>query len=284
MTQSDEPGAADESSEPALRKILASVADKMLADFNASGVAKHRGSKGTVREAQLLGNYLRKYLPRNVLAVHSGEVIATNGERSGQGDILILDPSTPPLWDEEDYRIVPVECLYGVIEVKSFLDSDGLRSAWTTIAEVKRLPKSAYDLPAPLPFWRKVYGKCWDYVPTAGMVFAYDGLNLDTLGAVFAEMAAKYEPEHRLDSAWVFNKGFINWTNPIDESVYVSAEPGAAITAVEASADRILMPLTAHLHEHFATAFMPRFRITDYMTGAEWGTRLRKWSRSDGSD
>jgi hypothetical protein len=97
------------SNEATLRTVLASVANKMLADFNASSVAKHSGSKGTVREAQLLGNYLRKYLPRNVIAEHSGEVVAANGAVSGQCDIVIVDPSTPPFWDDEDYRIVPAE-------------------------------------------------------------------------------------------------------------------------------------------------------------------------------
>jgi hypothetical protein len=32
-----------------LNSVLASVADKMVADFQASGVAQHGGSKGTVR-------------------------------------------------------------------------------------------------------------------------------------------------------------------------------------------------------------------------------------------
>jgi hypothetical protein len=131
------------SNEATLRTVLASVANKMLADFNASSVAKHSGSKGTVREAQLLSNYLRKYLPRNVIAEHSGEVVAANGAVSGQCDIVIVDPSTPPFWDDEDYRIVPAECVYGVIEVKSSLDASELRKAWKQIARVKALPKTA---------------------------------------------------------------------------------------------------------------------------------------------
>jgi hypothetical protein len=153
------------SAESKLRAVLASVADKMLADFKASSVAKHSGSKGTVREAQLLNNYLRKYLPRNVIAEHSGEVVAVSGEVSGQCDIVILDPSTPPFWDEEDYRIVPVECLYGVIEVKSTLDKTELQKAWKQIARVKALTKEAY-YPNPQPRWRKMYGIDWPYVPT----------------------------------------------------------------------------------------------------------------------
>lgn len=95
------------SGESPLRAVLASVADRMVADFKASGVAKHRGSKGTVREAQLLSNYLHKYLPRTVRAEHSGEVAAVDGEVSPQCDILILDPSTPPLWDARTIGLSP---------------------------------------------------------------------------------------------------------------------------------------------------------------------------------
>src|SRR5829696_10116867 len=85
-----------------LSSVLASVADKMVPDFQASGVAQHRGSKGTVSEAQLLDNYLRKYLPGNVIAEHSAEVVATNGDVSRQCDIVIMDPSTPPFWSAPD--------------------------------------------------------------------------------------------------------------------------------------------------------------------------------------
>ncbi|MEU9780910.1 DUF6602 domain-containing protein [Streptomyces phaeochromogenes] len=260
----------------ALAAILASVADKMLADFKASGIAKHRGSKGTVRESQLLTNFLRKYLPRTVIAEHSGEVIATNGEVSGQCDILIMDPETPPFWDEEDYRIVPVECLYGVIEVKSFLDSEELRSACQKIARLKAFPKTAYH-------WNKIgqtrwaYGKPWMYVPTAGMIFAYDGLSIETLGEVLHEVSKDLPPELRVDSVWVLNKGFINWTNPKNHNIDPCPEPGAGIVAIEAKPQEVLMPLAAHLNNHFVTAWASALKITDYMPDDTWGRCARAW-------
>jgi hypothetical protein len=165
----------------------------MVADFKASGVAKHRGSKGAVREAQLLSNHLHKYLPRNVRAEHSGEVAAVNGAVSPQCDILIVDPSTPPLWDEEDYRIVPAESVYGVIEVKSFLDSAQLQKAGELIADVKALPKTAYFPNGPEPQRRRAaYGRDdWPYVPTVGIVFAYDGGDADTLCKTFGEHSGR---------------------------------------------------------------------------------------------
>jgi hypothetical protein len=257
------------SNESPLRPVLASVADRMVADLKASGVAKHGGSKGTVREAQLLSNYLGKYLPRNVRAEHSGEVVAVNGERSQQCDILIVDPSTPPFWDEEDYRIVPAECVYGVIEVKSSLDSKELKKAWKLIADVKALPKTAYSLDEPPGRTRLRYGQALPYIPTVGMVFAYDGISLDTLCDTFDKLALKYPCERWVDSIWVLNKGYIIWSNPF--------EPGrGGYMAWEATAQEMLLPLTAHLHQHFGTAWMPDFNIMDYLTNVSFGTVVRE--------
>ena len=238
----------------------------MVADFKASGVAKHSGSKGTVREAQLLSNYLHKYLPRNVRAEHSGEVVAVNGEVSRQCDILIVDPSTPPFWDEEDYRIVP----------KSSLDSTELEKAWRLIAGVKALPKTAF-LPSQLKRTRSIYGRRdWPYVPTVGMVFAYDGIELDTLCDTFEWLADQHPPEHCLDSVWVLNKGFINWSNPTTGRLEPGREPGFGYQAAEATAQQMLLLFTAHLHRHFGTAWMPPFKIVDYLANVPWGTVIRE--------
>jgi hypothetical protein len=259
------------SNQPTLRTVLASVAERMLADFNASGVARHSGSKGTVREAQLLDNYLRKYLPRNVIAEHSGEVVAANGAVSGQCDIVILDPSTPPFWDQQDYRIVPAECLYGVIEVKSTLDASELRKAWKQIARVKALLKTAY-YPQPQPRTRTIYGRDWPYIPTVGMVFAYDGVSLESLSEAFEQLADQYAPEHCPDSVWVLNKGFINWISPKNGKLDPGPEPDAGFMAVQATPEQVLLGMTAHLHQHFGTAWMPPFKIVDYMADTPWGT------------
>ena len=55
--------------------------------------------------------------------------------------------------------------MYGVIEVKSSLDTKEPRSAWEQIAHVKALPKTAYP--------NRVRPHL-AYVPTAGMIFAYE--------------------------------------------------------------------------------------------------------------
>jgi hypothetical protein len=263
-----------------LKDVLDSVAKKMLADFDASGAFRHRGSKGTVRESKLLNHYLTKYLPGSVTGVHSGEAITVDGEVSAQCDIMIIDPSTPPLWSEDDYRVVPIECLHGVIEVKSFLDSTQLRDAWTKIAAIKRMPKKALRQDPAFARTRTVYGKEWSYVPTCGLVFAYEGADLRTLGTTLVELAAEEgedHPEFFIDSVWVLNRGGLVWLNPDNGRIDASPEPRASLASLDADPGQVLMSLTLHLYEHFATAWTPEFRIIDYLGQVPLGTFGSKW-------
>ncbi len=211
-----------------LREVLDSIAKKMLADFDASGAVQHRGSKGTVRESNLLDNYLSKYLPRSVTAVHGGEAITVDGEVSAQSDIMILDPTTPPFWDEGDYRVVPIECVHGVIEVKSFLDSTQLRDAWTKIARIKRMSKKAFRSNPGYTRTRTVYGKVWNHVPICGLIFGYDGADLGTLGTTLAELAEEEDeghPEYFVDSVWVLNKGAWSGSTPTTAALTYHPNP-----------------------------------------------------------
>ena len=121
-----------------------------------------------------------------------------------------------------------------------------------------------------------MYGRNWPHVPTAGMIFAYDGVSLDTLCDAFEDLADQYPPQHCPDSVWVLNRGFINWTNPNNRRLDPGREPGGGYMAVEATAQQLLMPLTAHLHEHFGTAWMPPFKIVDYLADMPWGTVIRE--------
>lgn len=107
------------------------IAGRMQLDFEASASLKHSGSKGAVRETALRRDFLTKYVSGAARVFGNGELISTDGQVSGECDLMIVEPSTPPLWSDEDYALVPVECCYVVIEVKSFLSTDELRKSWT---------------------------------------------------------------------------------------------------------------------------------------------------------
>lgn len=263
-----------------LKDALQSVAQQMLADFQGSALIEHRGSKGTVRESGLREIFLKRYLPGTVIAVGSGEAVATDGSRSGQQDIMIVDPATPPLFERDDYRVVPVECLHGVIEVKSNLTTDELRKSWESIRQLKSMPKTAYSK-SPMSTSRQAYGQTYPYVPVAGMVFGYDGANLDTLGQTMAELIAE-EPDasKRIDSVWVLNEGGLVWRDHETGMINAQPDPGNDLTVLNATPQQVLMSMTAHIHIIYGTAFMNPFNVVEYLPG-DLGVAGLTWSEHD---
>ena len=122
-----------------LKSVFDSIAEKMKIDFQyESSQIQHRLSKGKVRESELVATFLNKYLPQNI-GIANGEIIATNGEVSGECDIILFEKnSCPYLLNKEGYQIFPIECVYGIIEVKSKLDSTELDKTFRNINKIKK--------------------------------------------------------------------------------------------------------------------------------------------------
>lgn len=261
-----------------LNEILTGVARRMMADFELSGQVNHRGSKGTVRE-RVVQDFLHSYLPRNVAVLGSSEVLDAAGAVSGQCDVLVVDPGTPALWAEEDLRVVPAECVHAVIEVKSNLTAEELRSAWKSVRKVKELAKTAY-LPelGPIQHSREAYGRTWWHTPTTAYVFAYDGATLETLGATFAELVRdEPDPALRLDSVFVLNRGVLAWIDSHDETLRATARPGDYLQGIEAAPEQVLMQLIAFLTLEANIVIPRRFDPRVYMSGVI-GTGRGTWT------
>jgi hypothetical protein len=125
---------------------MASVAKRMRAEFEETSTVNHHGGKGATREDMIRG-FLARYLPRSAEATGPGEIITADGHVSPECDIMIIDRSTPPLMDTREFRIVPAECVHGVVEVKSRLDGRELLDGCKKIQAVKSLPKTVYGPP-----------------------------------------------------------------------------------------------------------------------------------------
>lgn len=122
-----------------------------------------------------------------------------------------------------------------------------------------------------------MHGRDWPFISTVGIVFAYDGVELDTLCDTFEVLADQHPPEQCPDSVWVLNKGFIVWTSPENRNVDPGREPGAGYKAVEATPQQMLMPLTA------TPAPTLQHRM-DAPTSGSWTTsRTLPWALSCGS-
>ncbi|QWG94634.1 DUF6602 domain-containing protein [Bacillus toyonensis] len=170
--------------------FIESVAKKLLADFEASKVLKHHGLKGDVRE-HALSNFLKKHLPER-FKVGSGIVVNSDGEQSRQQDIIIYDAfNAPLLHNEEDTKIIPVESVYGTIEVKSTLSKRELITCINNIKSIKSLPK----LPISIPH---------------GFVFAYQAdSSIRKVCENVVELNKEVNWEHRINTVCILDQGMI---------------------------------------------------------------------------
>lgn len=97
----------------------------------------HPGEFGTYRE-KIIGEFLAPFLPSR-LAVGSGFIITSNNNISTQCDIIIYDKDHTPVIESGEQRFFPVECVVGVIEVKSKLTKSLLKKALLKLSKVKSL-------------------------------------------------------------------------------------------------------------------------------------------------
>jgi hypothetical protein len=120
-----------------LPKLFASIEATMLARFREAGFIRHAGDKGENRE-HILREFLANHLPKKY-GVTKGEIITKNGQHSHSADIIIYDAMSTPVLYAEKTSIVPIEGVYGIIEVKSTLSKAEFIGASRQIESFKRL-------------------------------------------------------------------------------------------------------------------------------------------------
>jgi hypothetical protein len=253
-----------------LNQLMVGVAKRMRLDFDQSAIASgHSGAKGLTREEIVL-SFLEKYLPRSVISVGSSEVVDIEGGRSKQCDILVLDPSAPPLFIGEGtgHRVVPAECVYAVIEVKSKLTTNELRGACENILSVKRRVKKAFS-PAPYLVHYKRYGKEYEYLPVTGIIFAFDSVSLTKLGDTLAEWRTEHTPEETPDGVFVLGEGALSWTHPQDINQFSHyCRSGSALRHLKPRDESDVLPiLLSNLYLQLENASMLPLDIRGYMPG-----------------
>ncbi len=261
-----------------LGKILSSVAKRMRADFEQSKTFNHNGEAGTSREL-IIRDFLAGYLPPHVEAVHNAEIVTATGETSPQCDIVLIDRGTPSFTTLSGYRIIPNECVYGVIEVKTKLDGDQLADACNKISKLRQLPKNSYrPTPGLIPRSTSAYGKAHDFFPTSGIIIAFDSLKLETVGGHLAKWCSSRDLVEWPDSVWVLGKGQLQWQSPVNGYIDRSPEPGASLLQIDAIPNQdILLPLALHLNIHFSDAWMNPLDLVPYSDATPLGTSVRRW-------
>jgi len=254
-----------------LEAVFQGITKKMLIDFEEiTSQINHRGAKGKVRERGIITEYLTKYLPGNISA-ENGEIISTDGQISPETDIVLFDNfKAPVLLSCDGYRVFPNEVIYSVIEVKSMLNSNELKNSILNIAQIKRMPKTAFEQQkGPLMGGSEIYGKTWPYFPTNGFIFAYDSIDLDSLKDVLISETSSMLPEHRVDSIWVLKKGMI--VNFIPGKDMIDISPSTESIYRSVVSENPLMLFTVQIQSLMQSTWMPFFLIKHYLGNANFG-------------
>ncbi len=182
-------------------------AARMFAQFE-SIKRKHRGEAGRRREDDLR-EFLRCFLPRR-LGIGTGEIAASDGSVSPQIDLIIYDALETPLLDNSESSIVvPVEGVFGVIEVSSRLDITKLREDVAKIRAVKALEKRAYWAEnSDIVNTYAPHGTPRDVWPVLGFCFGFEGNELDNLRAGMRQLDID-DDWNNLDMLCVLSQGCI---------------------------------------------------------------------------
>jgi hypothetical protein len=255
-----------------LAVALDTLAKTMLAEFEgATKEIGHSERKGQAREA-IVARYLREYLPPTVDVLHGAEILAADGTISPECDVAITDPNSPTYKAPSGYRVVPNESVYGVIEVKSKLDSRELEGSVEKIRGIKRTEKTAVQAQTgAIVRSTSLYGREWkEYFPTNGIIFAFDSIDLVKLATELAMLDRGVEYAHRVDGIYVLTKGFVAPHDPASDEIAPAPWPGSDLKVVDS--DNPLLALTLQLQTIYHGAWSPGLRLAEYLKHAKLGT------------
>lgn len=243
-------------------EIFKNISNSMKAELEKTRSAiPHAGEKGQINE-EIFRDFLSKYLPKS-LDISTGFVIDTNGGISRQLDIIISDVAKTPIFFENGegnkrIRVVPVECVYAIIEVKTKLTKQEIDNCLVNMESVKKLEKKAYVLPPQnLRINILQYGKGWDICPVNYYVFAYEADNLQALRNYLSEKFKEKDlPIHlRVDTICVLNQGLI--TNWLPEISKFEALPEEGSNLIVVSAEDALLLFYMITSRHFFQTYLP---------------------------
>jgi hypothetical protein len=120
-----------------MERFFANVEATFLAKFQESAAIFHAGDRGENRE-EILSEFLSAHLPTRY-GVTKGQIVTRSGALSHSADIIVYDSTNCPVLYQGRTAILPIEGIYGIIEVKSTLAKDDLLDATGKIEQFKRL-------------------------------------------------------------------------------------------------------------------------------------------------
>jgi hypothetical protein len=245
--------------------IFDQVAAQMRADLQRARAAlKHPGLKGDSFE-EIFRRFLRDYLP-TALDISTGVLVDSSGAQSRQLDVIISDArQTPIFYKNQDTRVIPVECVYAVIEVKADLTQQELERAFENMQSVRKLQKRAYIRPSgPIIQNERMYGREWEIWPINYHIFAFDSPDLIRLGEWLQIRYTQAQPPawERIDTICVLDKGVI--CHRLTSGQF-SALPEPDSVVFPCPTNRALLLFYTLISVQMFQTRLPSFRFTDYL-------------------
>lgn len=202
-----------------LAEIMQLVSKQLVASIETGRVAVgHRGEKGGAVEAAVR-QFFRDHLPSSIGVAH-GEVIDRLGNKSSQLDVILYDEKrTPILYQDREagVRVIPVEGVIAVVEVKTSLRLDQVPELSAAARRLKELDRSSYYLSeeSPMRTVSYAYGREYTVLPPFYFVFAFDGPSLPTvaermfLSRVKYMLAGTEDISMNIDMVCILNRGIV---------------------------------------------------------------------------
>ena len=179
----------------------------------ARAAIEHRTLKGSLNE-RAFAAWLRTWLP-GVLEVGAGEVIDSTGGRSRQADVVVYDSRTMPrfLSRGNDIDVFPIEPVFAIIEIKTYLNKEELDKAFENMTRVKSLQKVGYHSHE-TPKKKVLYGIETDRWLLQFFIFAYESDQLETLLSHALRLNASQPLSKQIDCVCVLDKGLLVHAGP----------------------------------------------------------------------
>lgn len=127
-------------------KLMYSKIERFVHDYanlsrsvfvNTKGNLIHPGEFGMYRE-QIVKELLKPFLPEK-FDIGTGFIITSKNRISTQCDLIIYDKENSPIIENAEQRFFPVECVVGVIEIKSNLSKSDFKKAVSKLSKIKKL-------------------------------------------------------------------------------------------------------------------------------------------------
>lgn len=255
-----------------INEVFELLASQMNSDFKRSKGLSPELRK--IAREKTVRDFLRSCLPKS-LGVSSGQVISTKRTVEGEVDIVIYDTlRCPVLPIAEGVLVFPIEGVYILIEVETYLDRKELRSYVKKCKKLKSLPKTAYyEQRGAVVRAFNLYGKEFEYFPTLSVVFAFDSSDLKNLVKTLNEEYDKrgLGIEQQIDLVCILNKGSIAYYAPKRELIEFPSKPDCQIKVIKGTPGQNLLMFYTLLMRILTQAWTRPIKLLDYTKQATFG-------------